>query len=259
MAERSTQSNQAARRHRRRQRSKMRAGVGKRLLLVLVIAAVVAVSLSLFFRVRTVEVQGNSIYGADAVIEASGIREGDNLLTLNKSAVAGRLTALLPYVQSVRIARILPDCVVIEVTESDAAFAVRSDSGETWLINFSGKVLEQAGEGDYPAITGLTLRDPQPGQPAQSDDTEQLAALNAILAAMDGTGLGEKITAIDVTRTFDLTLQYSDLYEIKLGGTDQMDYKMQYLLAVLDQLSPYQAGTIDLSFEEEKVARFIPW
>ena len=90
-------------------------------------------------------------------------------------------------------------------------------------------------------------------------DTEQLAALNAILSAMDGTGLGEKITAIDVTRTFDLTLQYSDLYEIKLGGTDQMDYKMQYLLAVLDQLSPYQAGTIDLSFEEEKVARFIPW
>ena len=128
---------------RRRRRARMRTGAGGKLLITLVVVAVVLLSFALFFRVRTVEVRGNSIYSADAVIEASGVRQGDNLLTLNKSAAAGRITALLPYVQQVRIARVLPDCVVLEVKESDAAFSVKADDGHAWLMSFTGKLLEQ--------------------------------------------------------------------------------------------------------------------
>ena len=51
----------------------------------------------------------------------------------------------------------------------------------------------------------------------------------------------------------------SALYDVLLGGTDQLDYKVWYLQGVLEQLQPYQAGVIDLTFDQEGAARFSPW
>lgn len=257
----SSGARRSAARRRRNRRITSGTGIGSRLLVTLVVVAVVLLSIAIFFRVRTVEVRGNSIYSADAVIEASGLHEGDNLLAINKSAVAGQLKARLPYVEQVRVSRILPDRVVLEIRENDAAFTVRTDGGETWLMSFSGAMLEKvtgAAAREHPAVTGFTVTSPVAGQPAASAETENLAAALTVLSAMEGTGLADRITALDVTRTFDLTMTYSDQYQVKLGSSDQMEYKIQYLLAVLDQLSQYQTGTIDLTFEEEKVARFIP-
>ena len=66
------------------------------------------------------------------------------------------------------------------------------------------------------------------------------------------------IRAINVEKEYDIVVWYDDRYEIKLGGTDEMAYKIRYLCAILDQLSEYQAGTIDLSQAAEKKATFQP-
>ena len=42
------------------------------------------------------------------------------------------------------------------------------------------------------------------------------------------------------------------------GGTDDLTYKIQYLTAILAELSDFQAGTIDLSFREGSKAWFYP-
>ena len=53
-------------------------------------------------------------------------------------------------------------------------------------------------------------------------------------------------------------LQYDDRYEIDLGSSDRLDYKVQYLQAILAQLSDFQAGTIDLTLTEANRAKFHP-
>ena len=103
------------------------------------------------------------------------------------------------------------------------------------------------------------MSDPAPGEIAKSENAENLTGALTLLKELDGTGLAQKVSKLDASKPFDLILWYTDQYEIKLGGSDQMDYKVQYLLAVLEQLTQYQTGTIDLTFREEKVARFIPW
>ena len=75
---------------------------------------------------------------------------------------------------------------------------------------------------------------------------------------LDGTGLLEHIRVIDVEKEYDMTLWYDDRYEIKLGGTDEMAYKIRYLCSILDQLSEFQAGTIDLTQAAQKKATFQP-
>ena len=46
---------------------------------------------------------------------------------------------------------------------------------------------------------------------------------------------------------------------MQLGGTEEIDYKLQYLTAVLEQLEDYQTGVIDLTFDQERRAHFVPW
>lgn len=317
-------------------------GVGSRLLIMAAIVAAVIFGVAIFFKVNTVEVQGNAIYSAEEIRSASGIQKGDNLFTLNKEAAAGSIKASLPYVETVSIIRFLPDKIVIEVKESDATFAVTTDTNTTWLINSVGKALEQisdsapdsaltaeptapdaeapveepveqptektdsenAGEdeaqqpsenpdaasgeqtqqpsdtadaagGDttaeasaadttaiqadgkrIPRILGVTINSPTVGSVVTATNPASLNAALAVIAELDGTGLLDHIVSINAEKEYDIVLQYDGRYEIRLGGTEELSYKIDYLTVILSKLSDFQAGVIDLTFSDSSEARF---
>ncbi len=296
-------------------------GVGGKLIIMAAVVAAVVFGVAIFFKVNTVEVQGNSIYSAAEIASASGIQKGDNLFTLNKEAAAGSIKASLPYVETVSVIRFLPDRIVIEVKESDATFAVSSDTNTTWLINSVGKALEQirdssvtsvqtpadpepapdaqpsgdeeagpdaeqapveenvpaqtqtpdtvqpapaedtqtelsAQQGMPPRILGVTVTNPRAGSVVTATEPQKLDAALAVIAALDGTGILDHIVSINVEKEFDVVLQYDERYEIRLGGTDDLAYKINYLTVILDRLSDFQAGTIDLTFTDSSEARF---
>lgn len=317
-------------------------GVGSRLLIMAAIVAAVIFGVAIFFKVNTVEVQGNTIYSAEEIRSASGIQKGDNLFTLNKEAAAGSIKASLPYVETVSIIRFLPDKIVIEVKESDATFAVTTDTNTTWLINSVGKALEQisdsapdsaltaeptapdaeapveepveqpventdsenAGEDEaqqpsenpdaasgeqtqqpsdtadtagrdtaaeasaadnsaiqadgkrIPRILGVTVNSPTVGSVVTATNPASLNAALAVIAELDGTGLLDHIVSINTEKEYDIVLQYDGRYEIRLGGTEKLSYKIDYLTVILSKLSDFQAGVIDLTFSDSSEARF---
>ena len=317
-------------------------GVGSRLLIMAAIVAAVIFGVAIFFKVNTVEVQGNAIDSAEEIRSASGIQKGDNLFTLNKEAAAGSIKASLPYVETVSIIRFLPDKIVIEVKESDATFAVTTDTNTTWLINSVGKALEQisdsapgsaltaeptapdaeapveepveqpventdsenAGEDEaqqpsenpdaasgeqtqqpsdtadtagrdtaaeasaadnsaiqadgkrIPRILGVTVNSPTVGSVVTATNPASLNAALAVIAELDGTGLLDHIVSINTEKEYDIVLQYDGRYEIRLGGTEELSYKIDYLTVILSKLSDFQAGVIDLTFSDSSEARF---
>ena len=236
-------------------------GVLPRILIMLAIVAAVILGVAIFFKVNTVEVQGNTIYAADRIVQASAIQNGDNLLTLNKAEAVGNIKAALPYVEEVSIGRVMPDTVVILVKESEASFAVRTDDGSVWLMNTKGKALERIEASEFedrPRIEGLTVTAPVMGQPMTTQEQAKLDAALTVLSSLDGSGLLEHIVSVNVEKDYDIAVWYEDRYEILLGGSQEMDYKMQYLRAILDQLSEYQAGTIDLTLSKDAKASFRP-
>ena len=74
--------------------------LGKLIIMLAVVAAIVF-GVAIFFKVNTIEIQGNTVYSADQIIEASQIQQGDNLLTVNKALAVGNIKAALPYVEDV--------------------------------------------------------------------------------------------------------------------------------------------------------------
>ena len=236
-------------------------GVGGKLIIMAAVVAAVVFGVAIFFKVNTVEVQGNTVYSAEQIIEASQIRQGDNLLTVNKALAVGNIKAALPYVEDVSIARSLPDGIIIQVRESVISFAVMTDTNACWLIGPSGKALERiepAAFNENPHINGLLISSPTAGDSVSSPAPTALAAALDVMKQLDGTGLLEHIRVIDVEKEYDITLWYDERYEIKLGGTDEMAYKIRYLCSILEQLSEFQAGTIDLTQAAQKKATFQP-
>lgn len=229
--------------------------------LATVVAVVFALTfgISIFFRVENVNVSGTQLYTAWDVMQASGIKEGDNLLGLAKAKASGRITAVLPYVESVRIGIQLPGTVNIEVTESEVIYAIADKQDRWWLITGSGNVVEQTtSDSGYTQILGVKLVSPEAGKPAvaaelapQEDtirDSDRLTAALTIAKYLEHNGIIGGAASIDVENTGSMELWYGDQYLVKLGDTTRLDYKIACLKAAVEQMEDYRTGVLDISF-----------
>ena len=251
-----------SKRRRQRHSEYRQTGVLTKLLIMLAVVAAIVLGVAIFFRVHTVEVQGNTIYSKEQVVKASGVEAGDNLLMVNRAAVAGSIKARMPYVRDVSVSPMLPDTVVIQIKESDVAVLVQSDIGADWYVNSDGRIMGSSVEGfrgQVVELTGVTITAPKTGEQAVASEgqAENLHAALQVIRQMEGTGLIGQITALDAEKSFDLILYCGDRLDILLGGTEELEYKIQYLQVILEELEEYQKGTIDLTFDVERVARFI--
>lgn len=263
MPNRRNSARRRAGRRRRRQTEYRQTGGFTKLLIMLAVVAAVVLGVAIFFRVHAVEVQGNRIYSTEQVITASGLEEGDNLLLVNRAAVAGGIKARMPYVRDVSVSPIMPDTIVIQIRESEIAALVHSDVGAQWYINTEGRVLGNSLEGfsgQIVELSGFTITAPKVGEQAAAaeEKAENMEAALQIVSEMEGTGLIGQVTALNAEKAYDLKLYIGDRLEVQLGSTEELEYKIQYLQLVLGELEDYQTGIVDLTFDVKQVARFIP-
>lgn len=239
--------------------------------LATVVAVVLALifGMSIFFKVETITVSGMDNYSAWTVAEASGIEKGDNLLTLSKAKIVGKIKTALPYVNQVRISRELPDTVHIEITEFDVAYSIKDGQGRWWLMTSQGGVLEQvdnATAGDYTTITGVTLESPRVGFQAEAQEEprkpgtdaettvitvygkDRLAAALSILQYLEQNGIVGDAASVDVTDLAEMELWYGNRFQVLLGDETQLSYKITCMKKAIDSLASYESGILDVSF-----------
>ncbi len=241
------------------------------LLTVTAVVAAVVLGMSVFFKVETITVAGAETYSAWAIREASGISEGDSLLTFSKPKASAKIQAELSYVDDVRIGIKLPDTVIIYIEEMDVAYAMESTQGDWWLINSDGRVVEQitANEANnHTQVLGVRLMDPEQGSNAVAADevpqetlasgepvplsvtgAQRLSSALQILKALEANDIVGQAASVDVTSLDDVTLWYGSRYEVLLGDTAQMEYKIACMNDAILELSEYQSGILDISFD----------
>ena len=215
--------------------------------------------------------EGFSYYTAEEIAEASGISIDDNLLSLSKAAVASRIHAKLPYINEIQIRKKLPNTVIITVSEFTVTYGIQDEHGLWWLISREGRVLDRADEQtvrDHMTVTGMPIETPQIGdyiKPVATPgaDLSEIAAKRdatvAVLPLLEQTGFAKQIVSLDVSTSYDLILWYGTQYEIKLGNTENLSYKLNYLASVLAELGTEKSGTIDLTFTEDNKGHFLPF
>ena len=251
-----------------------------RLLLQLLITTAIVLAFVMgmsIFKVETIMVSGANAYSEWTVREASGIKEGDSLFSLADARASGRIQAELPYVNKVRVGIKLPDTVIIYIEELEVAYAAKCNNGIWWLITSGGRVVEQIDEikaSGYTEIRGITLMDPKVNEPAVAveepsatdaagetvqptvgestpvtvTNAQRLQAALAILTALELNDIVGEAASVDVTNLNAIELWYGRRYQVNLGDTGNLEYKIACMKKAIAQLGDYEMGTLDVSF-----------
>ena len=240
------------------------------LLTVVAVVLAMVMALSVFFKVETITISGAEKYSAWQVREASGIEEGDNLLTFSIPRASGQIIAKLSYVDKVRIGIKLPDTVNIYIEERDVAYAIKDTAGSWWLMSSDGKILEQANSAlsrTHTQVLGVTVENPVENERATATEelptetnevgelipvtvtgAQRLSGALQILKALEANEIVGDAASVDVTRLDDVILWYGTQYQVNLGDLSNMEYKIACMNDTILQLSDYQTGVLDVSF-----------
>lgn len=256
---------------------------------LLQLATVVAVVLALlfglriFFKVKTVEVSssiqneenvdvqisGNGKYDAWTIRQASGIQDGENLLTLDKNRVSANIMAELPYVSEVQVRIQLPDTVVIHVTEMEVVYPVQDQEGGWWYLSAEGRIVDTcpaADAEDKTKILGVKLGSPAVGdnakayeEPPVTDESgatvpvtvynqERLETALTVIRALENAGFIGTMDSVDVAKINEIQLWFDGRFQILLGDTSQLAKKLDALSQTLAQMENHNTGILDVRF-----------
>ncbi len=224
---------------------------------VLIVAAIVF-GMGVFFRVQTIEVTGAKTYSDEEIINASGIEIGDNLFFINRFSASSLIFTRLPFIEEASIERIMPNRIVITVSES-SAMAYIDWVGTKWMMTAKCKML---GHGEGEALDGLIQVlhvDPakdedgnyqlEEGTILEVDTGERLKLtyLQDLLHSFEELGMTRDVALLDLENPANPTFRYLDRFTVKMGPNDNTNYKLRLLMSAVQQMESDLTGVIDLS------------
>lgn len=249
-------SRNSERARQQRQRRRRRNKLVFRVVCGLLICAAIVLAPTVFFRVSHITVTGDTRYTEQELIDASGVREGDNMFFLDSSHIAQILQAKYPYLDTVKLHRRLPSTLQIEITERTAALSVEVN-GEYLLMDMTGKVLEKNGQvaDNTVEVVGAEAEKLKVGDTV-GDEQEKLQTVLDLMNLMTQYEMNDKVGSIDIEKAYDVRMRFDDRYTILLGNLSDLEHKIQFLQAILKEPSLPETGIIDLT--DDKKAHYRP-
>ena len=239
-----------------------------RLATVAAVVLALVVGMSIFFKVSQVTVSGAEKYTEWDIQQASGIRSGDGLLGLSKAQISARICQKLPYVETVRVGIKLPDTVHIEITERTVAYAMEDTASAWWLLNAQGRIIDStdvAAAKNHTRILGVKLQNAAVGEQAVAAEPiaettgetpappvisakSQLDAAMQLIVALENNGVMGIVDTVDGTDPENLSLLYDGRFQVAVGDTARLDYKISAMKAAVVKMGQYESGYLDVSF-----------
>ena len=78
---------------------------------------------------------------------------------------------------------------------------------------------------------------------------ERLRTALVVVQALSQNSVSGHIASVDVSSLTAIELWYEERFQIDLGDTGQLEYKIQVLKSTIDQMESYESGHLDLSFK----------
>jgi len=226
------------------------------------VAAVGVFVLKHFFAVETVIVDGSETYASSEIIETSGVREGDIIFFVWRSAVENRLKSRFAYIREVEIVKEYPSSVNIIITEEEPVYYIEYD-GEYFILNDEMKVLEKYTEKEklisvYGGLKPVYI--PDVYKSIVSDKIEFISAKDTrhvgdLLLALHSWEEFEKINEIDISNRFEISFLYDNRLTIELGSKSDLDKKLQFITGIISAYSDEAYGTIIIDSVGQAIAR----
>lgn len=223
---------------------------------IVAVAVVSVLSVTVLFNISEFEVVGETSYSSEQVIEACGIKEGDNLLRANIGAAEENILTKLVYIDSADISRRFPNKLIITVEPAKAVASFES-RGKYYLLSPKGRLLETDSEpADAPVVKGYTPpSDSVAGVQLEDDENKRIELTLKIIEVMKNCGL-DASAYIDLTDTLNIIITYDDRIEMQLGASTQLEDKLEHAEMLIEtEVADSEKCILMLSNPERVVKR----
>ncbi len=229
----------------------------------LILCAACAVLYYGVFRVRTIQVVGNSQVSAEAVVNLSGVHLGDSSLSVDTDE-AKRLINSNRYLIFQDMECELLGTVTIYVKERTPA-AVMNYCGINYTIDRKGMVLEESENvstlSTLPQISGMDISGQfgcVVGRTITVNNSAQLTAMRELLVELKVLKAEGEVTKIKMSDLSHILLETREGYSVSLGDSTLIHAKLKAMLAIKNKLNTMETGTGTIDVSDPESPTFLP-
>lgn len=161
----------------------------KLLIFVVVCAGLYFFASSSYFNVAEFEVEGSTYYSEDEILIMGDCKTGNNIFWGSSIGDIKDRLEKDPYMADVKIKRILPDKIKIEITERVQVGAVVY--GDNYVVIDKDETVLRKTEVDpqLPLIKGLTISKIEVGMPLEVEEKVKMRQIMDMIASMNETDM----------------------------------------------------------------------
>ena len=235
------------------------------ILLCISLGSVVYVTLDFLLRSPKFDLAIREIRGLRNVPENQVLMKLKAIEDQNKNVISMDLDSirrsleLIPWIRSVVVRRVLPDKLIIEVTERVPIAFARVDHS-TFLVDDQGVLLESDSEYphefDFPVITGL-----ETGVEAEAlmRNKKRVTLFQKLIQALDGNGAGlsKDLSEVHLQDPGSLAVLLNEDSVLVILGAEQLDQRFRRYLGMSNQIKQKcpQVDTVDLRFQDQVIIK----
>lgn len=208
-----------------------------------------------FFQIKYLDVNGNNNVTREEIIKLSSIYYGGNIFRINKRNSMKSIFQN-PYVKMIKINRVLPDKVVIDIIERDI-MAYVPYVGSYLNIDEEGMILEinpAIKHIDLPVVKGLNFETFKVGEFLKVENEEQFSSTTQIIKVIKNAEMLNMVSEIDISDLSDIKLKTKEGIKANLGSVDNLDYKISFAKSIIEDVKKRDIkGTIEMSHDGNPV------
>lgn len=199
---------------------------------------------TVFFPIKRINVSGSEIYSKGQIVKASKLTTEDNLFVVSEKTIEKNIRKSLPYIDEVKIKRVFPDAVILNVKDANE-FAYYITDNQNYILSENGYVLKQ--QADTPqnvfeiVTNGITGK---VGEKAKYKNSAEQELVDVIIKEVAKKGIN--VDKIDVSDSLNLTLNAEGRFIVTLGNSEYIQEKIAHLAGMIESI-PDRKGKINLS------------
>ena len=190
------------------------------------------------FNICNIDIVGNNQILQETILELSQINIKDNVFLTNTTKSEKRIKEN-PYVKEVKVTRLLPDKIKIEIVEKEKAYMLQTDEGIAY-IDENGDILEKSETklDNIILLQGYTTpqEEIKPGKVLNEKDLGRLEDVQQIFRSAEKIQIKDQIASINIQDKNDYIINLP-IYKkiVYIGDTSNLATKMLRTKDILDK------------------------
>lgn len=205
-------------------------------LIFIIIGTIAFLMISPIFNIEKIEIENNKKLSQNTYVSLSGVKQGENIYRISKKEIIGKIKENA-YVENVKIKRVLPNKIKIEVQERTATYMIKIANSYMYIDN-QGYMLEVSQDKlEVPILIGITTKeeDIKVNNRLCEEDLDKLNKVLEIYKTSSSIEIDKLISQIDISdkSNYKLILD-SEKKNVYLGDATDLLNKFTWIKKTLE-------------------------